>query len=538
MIDQMLARARDHVAGDRLDEAIGLLREAAALVPGAGAAAIHHDIGYLQLKAGRFGPAADAFRAAVLAEPGFALAHVRLGVALQALGDVEGALAAYARAGELDPSRADAPFRAGVLLEARGCRTPALAALRRAAATSPPSALQRLAAARLELDAGRHEAAEHALRTLLAAHPGHLEATDTLGTLLAEAGDADGAWACYEHVTRNSPQYAGSFYELVRCRRITPADAALTRRMSAAAARPDLHPEARAKLHLALGKAADDLGDPGEAMRQFEAAQRVRARDGDADREAIPARVRQLIRDFDERRLAGAADGGSADRTPILIVGLPRSGTTLVEQILSCHPDVHPSGELPFWTERAALADDRDRGQLAQAAADYVALLRGVAPAARRVTDKMPLNLFHAGLIHLCLPRAVIVSCRRRPIDIALSINRTYFNRDVGIPTGGEALVGAVRAAEALSAHWRQVLPTAQLHEVAYERLVSAPAEAIPALLQACGLPWHQACLHPERNRRVVRTPSKWQVRQPITPPPPDAWRRYEPWLGALSTLL
>ncbi len=335
-----------------------------------------------------------------------------------------------------------------------------------------------------------------------------------------------------------SPQYAGSFYDLVRCRRIGTADAALVGRMEAAAARPGLHAEARVKLHLALGKAADDLGDPGEAMRQFDLAGALRG-GGDADGRAVEVRVDRLIDRFGAQRLARASETGHPDGTAVLVVGLPRSGTTLVEQILSCHPDVHPGGELPFWTERTALVDEQDAGRLARAGANYADLLHGLAPAGiGRVTDKMPLNVFQVGLIHLCLPRAMIVSCRRRPIDVALSIHRTYFNRDIALPTRGAALVAAVRAIERLSAHWRQVLPAAQLHEVDYERLVSEPGREIAALLSACRLSWNEACLHPERNPRVVRTPSRWQVRQPITPPLHEAWRRYEPWLGALAALL
>ncbi len=533
MIRSLLARARHHVDGNRLDDAIALLRHAAALAPAD--AAIHHDIGYLQLRCGRFGEAVAALRAAVQADPRFALAHVRLGVAMQALGELDGALAAYARAAALDGSRADAPFRQGVLLEALGHRAAAVAALRQAASTRPPTALSRLAEARLQLDAGLHDDARRTLHALLADHPGHLEATDTLGSLLADAGDAEGAWACYDRVTRGSPHYAGSFYDMVRCRRLGAADADLVGRMAAAAARPDLHAEARVRLHLALGKAADDLGDPGEAMRQFDLASRIRG--GEEDDGTVRARVDRLIERFDASRLAGAAGTGRHDDSPILIVGLPRSGTTLVEQILSRHPDVHPGGELPFWTERAALAEEDDAGRLTEAAAAYVGLLRGLAPAGRRVTDKMPLNLFQAGLIHLCLPNAVIVCCRRRPIDVALSIHRTHFNRDTGIPTGGAALVAAVRAAERLSEHWRRVLPAARFHEVAYEGLVSEPRRAVGALLSACGLEWDEACLSPERSPRIVRTPSRWQVRQAITPSPADGWRRYEPWLGALAVL-
>ena len=535
MIPPLLAQAKTHVDQDRLDDALPLLRRAATLTPDP--AGIHHDIGYLLLRLGRFGKAADAFRAAIAAQPDFALAHVRLGVALQAAGDRDEALAAYGRAAELDPRRADAPFRAGVLLEALGFRVSAMAALRRAAATRPASALSRLAAVRLQLDAGRYKEAEPALRTLLALHPGHLEATDTLGSVLADAGRFDAAWSCYDHVTRASPQYAGSFYDLVRCRTIGRADADLVDRMSTAAARSDLHTEARVKLHLALGKAADDLDRPGEAMRQYGIASSFRVASDERAAAVIGNRVDRAIELFDARRLAGAAKRGDRDRTAILIVGLPRSGTTLVEQILSCHPDVGGAGELPFWFERAAVLDDEDASARGEAAADYLRLLREAAPSARHVTDKMPLNVLHLGLIHLCLPRATLVLCRRRPIDVALSIHRTHFNRDGLVPTGGAPLVAAVRAIERLSAHWRSILPPGQLHELFYERLVADRRNAIGALLAACGLPWNEACVRPEHNPRVVRTPSRWQVRQPITAAPADAWRRYEPWLGPLADL-
>ena len=198
---------------------------------------------------------------------------------------------------------------------------------------------------------------------------------------------------------------------------------------------------------------------------------------------------------------------------------------------------MHPGGELPFWTEQASPADQEDAEELERIAAAYVDLLHGLAPTAGRVTDKMPLNVFQVGLVHCCLPRAMIVSCRRRPIDVALSIQRTFFNQGIGFPTGGAALAAAVQAVERLSSHWRRVVPAARFHEVSHERLVSEPTREIGALLSACGLTWNDACLHPERNARTVRTPSRWQVRQPITVPPPDAWRRYEPWLGALSAL-
>ena len=538
-VRDLLAQAAAALDDGRREEAIARLRDAIKEAPAD--AAIHHDLGYLLLASGRFAEAARAFRLAVATDATFALAAVRLGVALQALDDTESALAAYRHAAAQAPSRSDAPFREGALLEMLGRRTPALDAFRRAAASRPETALSRLAAVRLDLAGRRHAMAEDKLRALLDAHPGHLEATDTLGEVLADAGRLDEARDCYARVTAASPHYAGSFYDLVACRRIGPGDDELVRRMTDTAARTDLHAEARTRLNLALGHAADDLDDPARAMAHFGEADRIRAGSGDAVARAIEQRVDRLVDRFGAGALAAEArSGGNGDPTPILVVGLPRSGTTLVEQILSTHPDVAGGGELAFWSERTdGIADPAaDHAFRAAAAADYLACLRTIDADRARVTDKMPLNVFRAGLVHLALPRATIILCRRRPIDVALSIHRTSFNRHLAFPTGGEALVRTVRAIERLSLHWRAVLPPARFHEVSYEELVSRPERAIRDMLSACVLPWDERCLRPERNPRVVRTPSKWQVRQPINAPAADAWRRYAPWLGPLAGLL
>ena len=222
---------------------------------------------------------------------------------------------------------------------------------------------------------------------------------------------------------------------------------------------------------------------------------------------------------------------------------MPRSGTTLVEQILSSHPQVTAGGELNFWNERgmAWLQDNPAApgdGFLDHAAADYLALLRRIGPAAARVTDKMPFNFLWAGLIHLAFPKATIIHCRRSAIDTALSIHQTNFNRHAAFPVGGADLVTYFGGYERMTSHWRSVLPPARFIEVQYESLTASPEPEIRRLVAACGLEWHAACLEPERNTRLVRTPSRWQTRQPITRSGAQRWRRYEPWLGALAQLV
>ncbi len=537
---RLLELAAQCLRAGRQEAALAPLREAARLAPGN--AAIWHDLGLACLECGLIEESVGALRASVAASPRYADAHLRLGIALEAAGAVPDALAAYRRAANLQPTLADARYRAGELLVSLGRMREAIEAYRRAAASAPASTLGRMAAAKALLAEDRDAEAEVILREILLHENDNAAALDALGNLLADAGRFDEARACLLRAIEAAPLRAGSYYDVVRCRRIGPHDAALLARMRAALALPNLEPAQRARVHLALGKAADDLGDAGEAMRQFDAAEALRNAIVRFDPAAFEARVERLIACFSRDIFAGAAAARQDAPAPVFIVGLPRSGTTLVEQIVSAHPQVHAGGEMGFWNERGRDWEERGGGVprpifLADAAADYRRLLRGMAPRAACVTDKMPLNFQWAGLIHLAMPLATIIHCRRNPLDTALSIHKTHFNPRMAFPTGGAALVGYVRAYQRLCAHWRHVLPAERFIEVEYEALTGDPESVIPGLVGACGLAWDAACLRPERSPRVIKTPSKWQARQPIYRTSVESWRAYEPWLGPLAQL-
>jgi hypothetical protein len=221
---------------------------------------------------------------------------------------------------------------------------------------------------------------------------------------------------------------------------------------------------------------------------------------------------------------------------------MPRSGTTLVEQIISSHPLATGGDELTFWTkqlERAlfAGAPGLTSAFLGSCSADYLDVLHRISGTALRVTDKNPFNFLAVGLIHLAFPKAAIIHCRRNPLDTALSIHQTHFSRATPMPTGGEELVQYYRIYQRLMAHWRRVLPPGRMYEVDYERLAESPRTEIPQLIAHVGLPWDPVCVNPHVNSRLVRTPSGWQVRQSINTASVDRWRNYEPWLGPLAAL-
>ena len=484
-----------------------------------------------------------AFERAVASNPRYADAYFRLGIALEKLGDIGGAIVAYDRATELHPSLTEAWFRAGALVYTLGHRDEAIGCFRRASATGGNTSFGRLGKARALLIEDRNEEAEQVLRKTLALDPTNAMAHDLLGNLLSEFGRFDEARECFQRAIEIAPLMAGSYYDLVRCRPVTSDDDGLLQRMEAALATPGLEAAQRLRLHLAIGKAAEDLGDYALAMQHFDAADdgapglcvvrlgRVLHRDRSPDcplhtgidRAGARTRQRRCDAGADHRHAAVRHNSGRADR-----LHASRGGA---------------GGELNFWNQRGAAwrrsgAAGNQTPFLAKAAADYLRVLRAIAPKAARVTDKMPFNFLWAGLIHVAFPRATIIHCRRAAVDTALSIHQTHFHPSLAFPTGGAELVAYFRSYQRLMDHWRSVLPADRFIEVDYEDLTRAPEPVIRRIIAACGLAWHDACLRPEFNPRAVKTPSKWQTRQPIYRTSVARWRRYEPWLGPLRALV
>jgi Flp pilus assembly protein TadD len=540
-VEPLLALAAQSLSARRPADAIAPLREAALLHPSD--PLIQHDLGLACLEVGLVPEAINAFQRAVLSNPRYADAYFRLGIALERLGDLRSAIVAYDNATKLQPKLTEAWFRAGALVYTMGHRDEAIGCFRRAAESGPKTRFGRLGAARALLAQDRDVAAERLLREILELDPTNALAQDLLGNRLAESGRFEEARECFTRAVTLAPLMAGSYYDLVRCRPLTTADADLVPAMEAALDTPGLEVAHRMRVHLALGKSADDLGDYALAMRHFDSADTLREGSASFDSAMFNTGINHLIERCVPDLIARAPALGSSDATPVLIVGMPRSGTTLVEQIVSSHPEVSGGGELNFWNERGAAwhqagAAGIQAPFLRQAAADYLRVLRAIGPKSARVTDKMPFNFLWAGLIHLAFPRATIIHCRRTAIDTALSIHQTLFHPGLAFPTGGPKLVAYFRSYQRLMDHWRRVLPAARLIEVEYEELTHEPEPTIRRIIAGCGLAWNDACLRPELNQRSVKTPSKWQTRQPIYRHSVERWRRYEPWLGPLRALL
>ncbi len=526
-----------HRAAGRYAPAVAALRQAAELCPND--ARVENEAGLIFLAQHDFPRAVDFFERAIALDPGYAVAHYNLACAFERQRRPVAAVAAYERAIALAPDFAEAQGRLGNLLHAQGRRAEALEWFRRLSAAAPDSSAGRFARAKLLLEEGRTHEAEAVLRRIVAAAPASGEAWRLLGGCLAESGRFAEAGRCLERALAEDPTQVAAWLDLMRSRRITAADRPLLERIDARLRGPDLTDAERAVLHFAAGKGHDDLGEYAAAIGHFDIGNQLEKFGVGFDRAAFAASIDRIIDLFGpERFAAGPVPNSDRSDLPALILGLPRSGTTLVEQILSSHAQVGAGGELAFWSERAAGLDPADPAALRAAARAYLALLRAIAPPALRVTDKMPFNFLNAGLIHLALPGGRLIHCRRDPVDTCLSIYQTRFAiRHEWTYARGD-LVFYYRQYERLMAHWRAVLPADRFLEVDYETLVAEPEAAARRLIDFIGLPWDPACLRPEDNSRVIRTASMWQARQKIHTGAIERWRNYDPWLGELRGLL
>jgi tetratricopeptide (TPR) repeat protein len=525
----------------RLPAAISALRRATDLAPQDAMA--HHMLGRAFLHSDRFAEAAASLRLAVTLEDGLPGAHHDLALALDRQGLHIEAIAAYHDAVRQAPEWAEGHRRLAELLQAAGDVEEAIGSYRRAAAAAPETPAGRLNLIEaLMLEQNYCEAEVH-LRRAIALDPGSDLLYNSLGNSLSKQGRfAEAIEACDRALAIN-PLQVPAHLIAVQARKCSDADRPRLERMLATLREPLLDDEDRLFLHYAIGKLLDDIAEYREAMLHFDAANSIKRLNMSFDRELFTGHVDWLVRRFTPDFFAAHQDFALDNQTPLLIVGMPRSGTTLVEQIISSHPQVAAGGELVFWTKRAASWGVSSATYLtAESARDlareYLAMLHRIGPSASLVTDKVPFNLFHLGLIHLLLPKARIIHCRRHPIDTCLSMYFTNFKERFEFVTDKADLAFAYRQYVRLMDHWRAVLPPDCFLEVDYETLIADRQALTLRLIAFTSLDWDDACLAPERNKRTVTTSSVWQVRQPVYATSIGRWRHYEPWLGELRQLL
>jgi tetratricopeptide (TPR) repeat protein len=514
--DRLLARtARD----DILDEYAALLaglgqyrasarchRDLLTRMPGSGR--LHANLGHVLHCLGEFRAALEHCRRAIELEPRLPEAHLHLGNSLLALNALYEADAAYRAGLEIAPDHAALHTAHAMAERAVGRLADAEASARRALALRPDAADTLALLGSLAIDHGRFDEAEELLRKALAINPELPEALASLATL-RKMSAADGPWR-------------------------DAAERVLARGLAVAHA---------INLHHALGKYYDDVDERAAAFEHHrlgnELARRSRVR---YDRAEMTQRVTRTLAAFDGNSLAALRPGGIASERPVFVVGMPRSGTSLTEQILASHPQVHGAGELLYWifaadSERSASPEQR-AATINELGRAYLAGLATQAPDASRVVDKLPVNFRHIGLIHAALPGARFIHLERNPLDTCLSIYFQGFSAAHPYATDFGDLAHYYHEYRRLMAHWRTVLPPRSLLEVRYEDLVDDPEGWSRRMLAHIGLPWDPRCLEFHRTDRPVLTASNWQVRQPISKASVERWRRYEQFIGPLRQAL
>lgn len=364
------------------------------------------------------------------------------------------------------------------------------------------------------------------------------ESRSGYGAWLLNQGRFDESNAVFEAMLREGTDTAYALYGLMQARKT--ADEGFVARMESLLHEGRQKPRSEMYLRYALGKAEEGHGRYGEAMAHFDAANRGAEAIYHGGRPTDPAR---FAREHEEVRVLYESmpqESGSTE-SPIFIIGMIRSGTTLLDQILSSHPQVASGGELRFWMEetqrlvrRDSPPDSEDLRTLAEEYAGYARLLAGSEP---RFTDKMPLNFTVAGVIHRAMPNARFLHIRRHPIDTCLSIWTTFFGQGPLFAYDKANIVAYYRQYRRTMATWREALPSDRLTELEYEDLIADPEPTIRRVVEFCGLPWDDACLHHDQNASAIYTPSRWQARQPIYRTSVKRWRRYEPWLGEFAEL-
>lgn len=570
----------------KIDDAVDSYSRAVAIKPNYAEAL--YNLGNAQKNLGQLDNAAASYRRAMEIKPDFADAFYNLGIALQGLGQLDDAVTSYRRLLMIKPDFAGAYNNLGIALKDLGHVEDAVANLRCALKFEPDSVavLNNLGTA-LEI-LGEYGAAVASYRRALEIKPDCAEVHINLGNALKDLGQLDEAWASYRLALEINPEcdeamlgigqlceINGDMKEaedaymkaleikpnrlvgrlmLASVRKTKAGDENLTALLGIEnAAKHSKSPMPYIKavpLHFALGKCFDDLGDYDQAFQHYIKGCKVKRATLRYDAEQMTQKFSGIMRVFDLEMIDRLRGGGDPSRLPIFVVGMPRSGTTLTEQIIASHPEVYGAGEL---RDLMAIAQRDvagtgavfphnvsalDQAGLGAWGTDYVAGLQRRARDARYVTDKMPANFFAIGLIHMMLPNAKIIHVNRNPLDTCLSCFTQLFTskqeHTYDLAELGRYYVDYARLME----HWRSVLPDGAFLDVQYEDIVADQETQARRMIDFCGLDWDDACIEFHKNKRSILTASVNQVRQPIYKSSVERWRRHEKYLGPLLDAL
>jgi tetratricopeptide (TPR) repeat protein len=509
----------------------------------------YNNLGLLMLEDNRPEEAVVALSSAVQQNPNYSDAQCNLGAAYSALEQFDKAFACYQTALKQRPEFAQAYTGIARIYQERDNYAEAEVAAKKAIEIEPDKPGSLTVLATIYLDTGLPRQAQEYFDKALAIDPEWMPAYIGMGHMHMEGGDFDAAESNFKKVLELDPELYGPRYSLAQAKKVSADD----ENFKILKERKDIENlpvnEAIA-FNYAMGKCHDDVGEYETAFEYYiKGAEQKRATvsyDSDATDELID----RVIAAFDKNKLEQLRGRGSSSDVPIFILGMPRSGTTLTEQIISSHPDVFGAGELRDLKEIANQMQVTKAGQpvrfpdnmenldaaaLVTAGDNYVKGLQLRDPGAKHITDKMPGNYQMVGLIHLILPNAKIIHVNRSPIDTCVScfsrLFRTNQYQSYDLKEQGLFYLTYHKVME----YWRSLLPAGSFYDLQYEELVKDTEAESRKLIDFCGLEWDDACLEFYKSKRAVKTASITQVRQPIYTSSMERWRRYDKFLGPLK---
>jgi len=502
---------------------------------------------------GRLAEAEHQLRAILRSRPTDVPAIRMLAEVATRLGRYEDAEALLGRCLELAPAFDAARQNYAVVLYRQAKAAEALAEVNRLLEADPRNPGYRNLQAAALGQLGDYDRTIAIYQALLCDFPQQPKAWMSLGHALKTVGRQAEAVAAYRRSLEQKPSLGEAWWSLANLKTFR-FDAADLVEMRRALTLGDLSDEDRFHLQFALGKALEDTGEDQDAFAAYTDGAALRRRSLDYDADETSAHVARSRALFTPGFFAERAGFGCPSPAPIFIVGLPRAGSTLVEQILASHSAIEGTMELPDLPAMAKRLGGRIRRDEASA---YPSVLAGLDAEACRALgeeylartqaqrrlgrpffiDKMPNNFTHTGLIQLILPNARIIDARRHPLGCCFSAFKQHFARGQAFSYDLADLGRYYADYVELMAHFDAALP-GRVHRVIYEAMVADPETQVRALLDYCGLPFEDSCLRFHENDRAVRTASSEQVRRPIFTEGVDQWRRFEPWLQPLKTAL
>jgi tetratricopeptide (TPR) repeat protein len=390
---------------------------------------------------------------------------------------------------------------------------------------------------------GRSREAKGQFEKVLKASPRNADALCGLAFVAKTEGRFDEAKDLFARVIDINPKMSAAWAAQVGLRKMTAADGAWLDGAEAVA-KAGIGAYDEAELRFAMGKYCDDVGIYRRAFENYKRANDLLKLMAEPyARDAYATFVDDLIGAYGRETFAKVSAGASSSDKPVFVVGMPRSGTSLTEQIIASHPSARGAGELAFWSEAVRThAAAFQRGELGEPtirklAESYLRTLESHSPDALRVVDKAPVNSDYLGLIHSVFPKARIIYMRRDPIDTCLSCYFQQFSLGMTFTTDLSDLAHYYTQHRRLMAHWREVLPRGTILDIPYEELVADQEGWTRRILEFIGLEWTERCLNFQETNRAVVTSSFWQVRQKIYKNSVQRWRNYEQFLRPLLCL-